>query len=53
MKRIYVTIGVVLLFAFLSVLAVAKPNVDEGERCYRAKGSGRMQRVAMEIELAI
>jgi len=44
MKRVYLTIGVVFLLAFLSTFAVAKPGAGEGKRGYGAKSPDRMHR---------
>lgn len=44
MKRVYLTIGVVFLLAFLSALVVAKPGAGEGKCGYGAKSPDRMHR---------
>ena len=44
MKKVYFTIAMVLLLAFLPDLAVAEPRPDGGKRGYEAKGPDRMHR---------
>lgn len=44
MKKVYLTIGVVLLLASLSALAIAEPDTDRGRRSYGPMGPGKMHR---------